>query len=143
PAADGLPPKPAFSDANWVGVGDLPGPNDAVLAAVLDSSGNLYIGGDFTRVGDVAANRIAKWNGSNWSELGSGINGHVYALAVLGSDLYAGGYFRTAGGNPANRIAKWNGSSWSALGSGIGTAEATDYSTVETLAVLGNELVAG
>ena len=65
------------------------------------------------------ANRVAKWNGSSWSALGSGMDGRCLALAVSGSDLYAGGYFTTAGGSAANHIAKWNGSSWSALGSGM------------------------
>ena len=69
-------------------------------------------GADFTTAGGSAANNIAKWNGSSWSALGSGMDGDcVYALAVSGSDLYAGGYFTTAGGTAANYIAKWNGSS--------------------------------
>ena len=43
---------------------------------------------------------IAKWDGSAWSALGSGMWGGnaVYALAVSGTDLYAGGDFTTAGG---------------------------------------------
>ena len=56
------------------------------------SGSDLYAGGGFTTAGGIAANYIAKWNGSSWSALGSGMNGDcVYALAVSGSDLYAGG----------------------------------------------------
>ncbi len=40
----------------------------------VDWSGNLYVGGDFTGIGTVLANRIAKWNGSTWSAFGSGMN---------------------------------------------------------------------
>src|SRR5258707_1236971 len=98
-----------FSDANWISMGGLPGANDGVLAAAVDGSGNLYIGGVFTAAGGVTANHIAKWDGSSWGALGSGINGDVFALAVSGSDLYAGGYFTTAGGIAANYIAKWDG----------------------------------
>jgi len=57
---------------------------------------------------------------SPWSDLDSGMNNGVNALAVDGSgNLYAGGLFTNAGGTAANYIAKWNGSSWSTLGSGM------------------------
>ena len=127
---------PTFSDANWVSMGGLPGANGVVAALVLDGSGNLYIGGSFTIVGNIFATNIAKWNGSSWQALGSGLNSQVNALAVSGSDVYAGGYFTTAGGTDASRIAKWNGSSWSALGTGMSDG-------VNALAVSGSDVYAG
>src|SRR5438309_1977221 len=75
-------------------------------------------GGLFTMAGGTAANYIAKWNGSSWTALGSGLSFAVRRSAVLGTNLYAGGGFTTAGGSAATNIAKWNGSSWTALGSG-------------------------
>src|SRR5262249_11906947 len=78
----------------------------------------LYAGGTFGTMGGTLASAIAKWDGSTWSALGSGISGRVIALAVSGSNVYAGGDFLSAGGNLANNIAKWDGSGWSALGSG-------------------------
>lgn len=93
-----------------------------------DGSGDgpaLYVGGLFTFAGGVSANRIAKWNGVEWSPLGTGMNGVVNALAVFddgsGPALFAGGEFTSAGGVAANRIAKWNAmtQTWSALGSGL------------------------
>jgi hypothetical protein len=92
--------------------------NGAVFATAVSGS-DLYIGGSFSQIGDITVNRIAKWNGSSWSALGTGVNGTVRAIAVSGSDVHIGGEFTQAGGSSANRIAKWNGSSWSALGSGI------------------------
>ena len=84
----------------------------------------LYAGGAFTTAGGQSANRIAKWDGSSWAPLGSGMNGIVSALLVLdegsGQALYAGGSFSTAGGSAARGIAKWDGSSWTPLGSGVG-----------------------
>ncbi len=63
---------------------------------------------------------IARWDGTSWSALGTGMNDIVYALAFDASgNLYAGGQFTTAGGVAANRIAKWDGTSWSALGTGM------------------------
>src|SRR5258705_8273993 len=93
-----------FTDANWISLGGIPGANSQVYAAVMDGSGNLYIGGGFTLVGDVIANRIAKWNGSSWSALDSGLNSRVSALAVSGSDGYAGGDFTAAGASGGKPI---------------------------------------
>ena len=132
---------PTFSDADWISLNPgIPGANGQVNAAAVDGSGNLYIGGDFTAVGTIAANRIAKWDGSAWSALGSGMNNNVYALAVSGSNLYAGGSFTGAGGMVANRIAKWDGSIWSALGTGM---DGGDDTSVYALAVRGSDLYAG
>jgi hypothetical protein len=76
------------------------------VCALAVSGSDLYAGGDFTMAGGISANRIAKWDGSNWSALGSGISDAVYALTVSGSDLYAGGYFLTAGGKVSPCIAR-------------------------------------
>ena len=104
------------------------------------SGTNLYAGGYFTNSGGVPANYIAKWDGSAWSTLGSGMNNTVWALAVSGTNLYVGGDFMSAGGVLANHIAKWDGSGWSALGSGIDGSS----SSVRALAAQGEvELFVG
>jgi hypothetical protein len=120
---------PTISDANWVSMGGFNGVDGVCQGGVSivsciasDSNGNVYIAGSFSFVGDVAANGIAKWNGTSWSSLGSGMDSQVVSLALDSSgNLYAGGNFTTAGGISANGVAKWNPktSTWSALGSGI------------------------
>ena len=128
---------PTFSDEDWVSLNPgMLGADDLVRAIATDSNGNVYVGGDFSFIGAVPANRIAKWDGSAWSALGSGMDNVIEALAVNGANLYAGGYFTTAGGVPANRIATWNGTAWSALGSGMN-------SDVSALVVSGTNLYAG
>ncbi len=122
---------PTIADQKW-----RQGLSGPVSAIAVDSEGNLYVGGSFTEAGGSSANRIARWNGSNWSALGSGLNAAVSALAISGSNLYVGGYFTTAGGSSANRIARWNGSSWSALGSGLNEP-------VAALAISGSNLYVG
>jgi hypothetical protein len=109
--------------------------NSNVLALAVSGS-DLYVGGYFTMAGDTAANYVARWNGSGWSTLGSGINNVCWALAVSGTNLYAGGSFGSAGGSHANRVAEWNGSTWSSLGSGLS-------SEVSALAVSGSDLYVG
>ncbi|MFZ2654451.1 MAG: hypothetical protein WAX69_06005, partial [Victivallales bacterium] len=111
---------PIIGDADWTPINtQIPGTNGEVYAMAY-RAGNLYIAGYFTAVKDVPAKFIAKWDGANWSGLGSGMNGRVSAITFdsLGN-LYAGGGFTTAGGVSATRIAKWNGTTWSALGWGM------------------------
>ncbi len=127
---------PTFSDANWISLGGIPGVDGEVSAMVMDLAGNLYVGGRFAVAGSAVASSIAKWDGTNWSALGSGVSGRVDALAVSGSNVYAGGWFTSAGGIAATNIAKWDGSAWSNLGSGIN-------GWVRAVAVSGSDLYAG
>lgn len=115
------------------------GANGVVNAVLVDSSGNLYIGGSFTSVGGVSVSNIAKWNGSVWSALGVGTNGIVNALAKDASgNIYVGGLFTTAGGVTVNRIAKWSGSAWSAFGTGMsGDVNAVAFDTTNNLLYAG------
>jgi len=93
--------------------------NGNILAVVIDSSNNVYVGGSFSLINGVAANYVAKWDGTTWSPLGSGLNNQVLTLAIdSNNNLYAGGFFTQAGGIPANYVARWNGTSWSSLSSG-------------------------
>jgi hypothetical protein len=115
----------------WSALGSGIGGGGVVHALTVFDDGAgpaLYGGGDFTTAGGVAAKNIARWDGSAWSALGSGVASSlgamtwVSALAVFddgnGPRLYVGGRFDLAGGVAASRIARWDGASWSPLGSG-------------------------
>ena len=97
------------------------------VTAMQFQGSDLFVAGNFTTVGaNVSALNVARWNGSSWSALGSGLktppnNSPVSALAVLGPDLYAIGNFTNAGGVAASGIARWNGSSWLPNGALNGT----------------------
>jgi len=107
-----------FDGDQWqrVSTGAL-GVGNSVRAVALAPNGDIYIGGIFTSVGGVAANNIAKWNGTTWSALGSGLNGTVLAVEVApNGDIYVGGGFTTAGGIPASCLARWDGGSWHSMG---------------------------
>ena len=78
-----------------------------VNALVVDSSGGLYVGGYFSKAGALNVANIARWDGSNWSGLGSGTESDVTTLAMAGNNLYVGGLFWEAGGVSARYIAQW------------------------------------
>lgn len=85
---------------------------------------NLYVGGDFTLINGMAANRIARWDGTNWWTLGAGIEGFganaspgVYKMAFDANyRLYVAGNFNEAGSVAASHTAGWDGTNWFPLG---------------------------
>jgi len=74
----------APGDENWADTFGPQGTGGDVDALALDGSGNLYAGGWFPTAGGVPANYIARWDGSAWSALGSGMNTFLDAVAVDG-----------------------------------------------------------
>ena len=47
------------------------GTNNEIRSMAVDEAGDLYVGGNFGSAGGNSASRIARWNGSRWSALGS------------------------------------------------------------------------
>lgn len=90
----------------------------------------LYVAGEFTNYQSVPAgttinvSQIAKWNGTDFVDVGGGIQGiKVNALCVYNDKLVAGGLFEYAGtGVYCKNIAQWDGATWSPIGNGIGQA---------------------
>lgn len=116
---------PYFSHAqSWVSIGDC-GSNDQLqgVSAITTYGNDLYAAGYFDVAGGLLVANIAKWDGSTWSALGSGIPcvnyDYIATMAVYNGELYVGGRFSSAGGVPVHNIAKWNGSNWSAVGLGV------------------------
>ncbi|MEW5922672.1 MAG: delta-60 repeat domain-containing protein [Candidatus Zixiibacteriota bacterium] len=125
-----LAPVYPWVPGNWTN-----GTQDYIRALTV-YNGELVVGGDFTAIDGVAANRIIRLNGVAWQPLGSGMNDDVHSLTVYNGDLIAGGAFTTAGGVAANCIARWDGYSWQPLGSAMND-------TVRSLTVYNGELIAG
>ncbi|MFM7217715.1 MAG: T9SS type A sorting domain-containing protein [Bacteroidota bacterium] len=106
----------SLSASAWtqVGASGLGG----TVRALTTYNGQLIAGGDFT-----TPNRVAKFNGSSWVSLGSGLgtasSDKVNALVVHGGKLYAAGVFSSTGGGTAvTNVAVYNSAtdSWSAVG---------------------------
>lgn len=82
---------------------------------------------------------MAKWNGTSWSSLGTGVDNDVYAISSGLSRVYIAGSFSCAGGIPTpytNNIASWDGSHWAYLRGGLN-------GIVNALATSGDTLYAG
>jgi trimeric autotransporter adhesin len=73
------------------------------------SGSDVYAGGDFTAIGGISANHIARWNSNThaWSPLGLGVNSRVWAIVISGNNLYVGGAFGQAGGQSSDYSARW------------------------------------
>src|SRR5258708_5729195 len=110
---------------------------DGPVKAIATDGYNVYVGGNFSAAGGVAAHNIAKWDSyaSVWSSLGTGgggTNGTVDSIAVgFGGVVYAGGTFSMAGGIPVSNIARWDGSAWFDMNNGTN-------GTVNALAINGS-----
>src|SRR6185503_1366072 len=83
-----------WDGTNWHALGDgLSGatngfPSPVAITMALDSNGDLIVGGNFLYAGDVKVNNIARWDGSQWHALSSGLfaggpGQSVNSLAVL------------------------------------------------------------
>jgi trimeric autotransporter adhesin len=107
-----------FDTDHWTTIGMLARSNVFTLAVYNDE---LYCGGDFNDFFGVPCRGIARWNGSVWVPLGSGLppGAIVYSLATYNGVLVVGGVIPTAGGVTVNDIAQWDGTAWSSLGGGV------------------------
>jgi len=107
----------AIGAGGWNHLGATgPGLNGHVTALNADTPGSLYLGGNFTNAGGIAAaDRIVKWNGVKWSALGTTPlgNGSVFAIETHAGKVYAGGNFVNAGGKAAaDYLAVYDGVGW-------------------------------
>src|SRR5690242_15460298 len=99
-----------WDGTNWwpLGTGVTgPGSMPAVNAIIMLGS-DVYVAGSFTNAGGITASNIARWNGSSWSALGTGLAGQADSMAVYNGELYVTGNFTQADDTNANYIAKWD-----------------------------------
>jgi probable HAF family extracellular repeat protein len=86
-------------------------PGNIVAINSLSVVGNdLYAAGLFTTINSLNTASIARWDGTNWFPLGTGVAGDsptVYALASQNSELLVGGSFSIAGVNPSTLFGRW------------------------------------
>jgi hypothetical protein len=70
---------------------------------------DLYVGGFFTQSGDSSGRCLAKWDGTNWSAVGSGVD---YTIQQMEADkaghLFIRGAFAFGGTNSSPQIVQAN-----------------------------------
>lgn len=116
--------------------------DEADVRALAVYNNELYAAGQFDTAGGLPASAIAKWNGSSWSPVGTGLRqsggaavGYPLAMHVWNGELIVAGTFDRAGGLPVQNIARWNGTTWAGLGAG-------SFATVWALETWNTQLVA-
>jgi hypothetical protein len=92
---------------------------DGFAFELIEDSGVLLVGGDFTTIGGIASRGVAAWTGKAWRAVSFPRGAAVYALARgPGNALYAGGAFGDLGAG-AGGLARWTGTTWVQAGGGV------------------------
>ena len=117
---------PGWSLQLWNGSGwSTLVPNAPPIASLTAlANGELAVGGSFGAIAGVAANYVARWNGTVWQPLGAGIQFEVFGAvtrlrSLPNGRILAAGSFSTADGHAARSVARWNGTAWQPLGTGL------------------------
>jgi len=83
----------------------------ALATLDLGAGPSLYAGGAFTTASGKYATKLARWDGSGWSETATRLWGEVDSLCVFddggGPQIYLGG---SVGSSAGNGLLRWNGS---------------------------------
>jgi hypothetical protein len=112
-----------------------------VLKLAVHAADDIVVGGMFANVDGVAANRIARWNGTTWSALGAGVPGQPVALAIDDAGVYVSTYDEGSG---AYLLGKYDGTAWSELATpAAGVTPQSYFSLEQILPVDGGLLLGG
>lgn len=103
-----------WNGSSWSALGGgLPPASFAINGPNLAVAGNhLIASGDFTTATGGPGDRIARWNGTGWTPMSTGLNANANALLASGGDIFAGGPFTTAGCNQSPYFARWRETVW-------------------------------
>jgi hypothetical protein len=137
------------SGQTWGRVGN--GMNDNVVGLTQGRDGYLYAAGVFSTASNVAASNVARWSGTAWAAMASGIGGPGGAAANLkalttdnNGDIVIVGAIGALGGGggavTACGIGKWvvSSSSWAAVASGLRERTNTGNATGQDIDIAAN-----
>lgn len=99
----------AWNDVGGGIIGPSAGSASAEVNSMVVYNGALFVAGEYSYAGSVPALNIAKWDGTNWYNIGDitggGVCGGTYGLGVYSEQLFVGGLYDQAGPIAAFNIA--------------------------------------
>ena len=107
--------------AKWNGSSWVDLNAQSIVYSLVVYNNKLIAGGLFSSINGTPANRVAQFDGSNWSQVGAGFTGSgssVYVVAEHNGDLYAGGGFSNQP-DGLSYIARFDGTNWVSVGPGL------------------------
>lgn len=114
---DGAQFSPMACGFNWDCVSPFSagGLGNGGIVTIAFWNGELFAGGDIYSINGSPAYNVARWDGTAWQPLASGLDGPVSRLHGYSDGLYAVGVFTHADGLEANGLARWDGTAWHAV----------------------------
>ncbi|MEY4877402.1 MAG: hypothetical protein RL708_2552 [Bacteroidota bacterium] len=124
-----------------VGTGNKALNAEGIISTITsDKNGNIYAAGELldSSVHQYAHRYIAKWNGSNWSNISRGLkfNNRIHTIITdTKGNLYAAGRFTDSLSQNKGKcfVAKWDGLTWQSLG--VGTHSLNANAPINVIAV--------
>jgi len=92
------------------------GSGDGMVVNLARYNGDVYACGFFTEICSTNARYIARWDGSNWNPLDTGLSDAGHNIEVIDSELYVAQYKRSI---DSNWVLKWDGSHFIRIGEGV------------------------
>lgn len=75
---------------------------DGLVYCLAVYKNQLYAGENFTSCGGMAYSYVARWESTNWTPVGSGLNGSVFSMAEYQRTLFIGGGLVVGGSFSSN-----------------------------------------
>lgn len=90
-------------------------PLGGIAKTFMNHHDTLYIGGEFTSIGDEFISYAGRRVNGVWESCGD-FNQEVRRFEVIDGELYAVGLFSSIDGAPCQSVAKWVGDGWECVG---------------------------
>ena len=106
-----------YDGSSWTSLAPMLPAGQRISCVAMASDGDIVVGGVFSVINGVAAQNIARWNGSSWSAIGSGISTAVTGVDVLLSgDVVALANVTIGSGDVVSSVRRFSAGAWTTVG---------------------------